>query len=125
LGRLAQWLERLLHTQEVTGSSPVPPTTNLALKCSQLFTKELLDGLEITAADISTMLKRLGKATGIHCNPHSFRRGFCVHNVKSGLSNRVIQALGGWETPSMVSHYAASRSFDDALQVYHSMSSSK
>jgi pentatricopeptide repeat protein len=91
----------------------------------QLFTKELLDGLEITAADISTMLKRLGKATGIHCNPHSFRRGFCVHNVKSGLSNRVIQALGGWETPSMVSHYAASRSFDDALQVYHSMSSSK
>jgi hypothetical protein len=24
-GRLAQWLERLLHTQEVTGSSPVPP----------------------------------------------------------------------------------------------------
>jgi hypothetical protein len=26
-GRLAQWLERLLHTQEVTGSSPVPPTT--------------------------------------------------------------------------------------------------
>ena len=25
-GRLAQWLERLLHTQEATGSSPVPPT---------------------------------------------------------------------------------------------------
>ena len=25
-GRLAQWLERLLHTQEVTGSNPVPPT---------------------------------------------------------------------------------------------------
>ena len=26
MGRLAQWLERLLHTQEVTGSSPVSPT---------------------------------------------------------------------------------------------------
>ena len=26
-GRLAQWLERLLHTQEVRGSSPRPPTT--------------------------------------------------------------------------------------------------
>src|SRR4030067_2045292 len=26
-GRLAQWLERMLHTHEVTGSSPVPPTT--------------------------------------------------------------------------------------------------
>ncbi len=29
VGRLAQWLERLLHTQEVTGSSPVPPTIKL------------------------------------------------------------------------------------------------
>ncbi|MFC1938612.1 tyrosine-type recombinase/integrase [Chloroflexota bacterium] len=80
------------------------------------FTKH--HGLGITAAGISTMLKRLGKATGIHCNPHSFRRGFCVHNVKSGLSNKVIQALGGWETPDMVSHYAASLSFDDALAIY-------
>ena len=26
-GRLAQWLERLLHTQEVGGSTPPPPTT--------------------------------------------------------------------------------------------------
>lgn len=65
-----------------------------------------------------TMLKRLGKATGIQCNPHSFRRGFCVHNVKSGLSNKVIQSLGGWESPDMVSHYAASLSFNDALELY-------
>ena len=77
------------------------------------------DSLGITADGISTMLKRLGKATGIHCNPHSFRRGFCVHNVKSGLSNKVIQSLGGWETPDMVSHYAASLTFDDALALYH------
>ena len=26
VGRLAQWLERLLHTQEVRGSTPRPPT---------------------------------------------------------------------------------------------------
>jgi integrase len=80
------------------------------------FTKH--DSLGITADGISTMLKRLGKATGIHCNPHSFRRGFCVHNVKSGLSNKVIQSLGGWESPDMVSHYAASLTFDDALKLY-------
>jgi len=77
------------------------------------------DSLGITADGISTMLKRLGKATGIHCNPHSFRRGFCVHNVKSGLSNKVIQSLGGWETPNMVSHYAQSLTFEDALALYH------
>ena len=78
----------------------------------------LHNSLEITADGISTMLKRLGKATEIHCNPHSFRRGFCVHNVKSGLSNKVIQSLGGWETPEMVSHYAASLTFDEALNLY-------
>jgi integrase/recombinase XerC len=76
------------------------------------------DSLGITADGISTMLKRLGKATGIHCNPHSFRRGFCIHQVKSGLSNRVIQSLGGWESPDMVSHYAQSLTFDEALSLY-------
>jgi site-specific recombinase XerC len=76
------------------------------------------ESLEITPHGIQTMLQRLGQATGIKCNAHSFRRGFCVHNVKSGLSNRVIQALGGWETPDMVSHYAASLTFDDALKLY-------
>ncbi len=80
------------------------------------FTKH--DSLEINPHGIQTMLLRLGQATGIHCNPHSFRRGFCVHNVKSGLSNKVIQSLGGWETPDMVSHYAASLTFDDALKLY-------
>ena len=76
------------------------------------------DSLEITPHGIQTMLQRLGQDTGIKCNAHSFRRGFCVHNLKSGLSNKVIQALGGWETPSMVSHYAASLTFEDALTLY-------
>jgi integrase/recombinase XerC len=83
------------------------------------------DSLEITADGISTMLKRLGKATGIKCNPHSFRRGFAVHQVKSGLSNKVIQALGGWESPDMVSHYAASLTFDDAVQLYKQVNGSE
>ncbi len=74
--------------------------------------------LQITSHGIQTMLQRLGTATGIKCNPHAFRRGFCVHQVKSGLSNKVIQALGGWESPDLVSHYAASLSFDDALSIY-------
>jgi integrase/recombinase XerC/integrase/recombinase XerD len=76
------------------------------------------DSLEMTAEGVRTMLRRLGQATGIKCNPHSFRRGFCVHNVKSGLSNKVIQTLGGWETPDMVSHYAASLTFEDACKIY-------
>jgi len=77
------------------------------------------DSFEVTARCIQTMLQRLTIETGIHCNPHSFRRGFCVHQVKSGLSTRVVQALGGWEQLTMVEHYSKSLSFDDALDVYH------
>jgi len=79
------------------------------------------ESLGVTPRGIQTMLQRLGHTTGIRCNAHSFRRGFCVHNVKSGLSNKVIQSLGGWETPDMVSHYAESLTFEDALQVYRDM----
>jgi len=80
------------------------------------------DSLETTPHGIQTMLQRLGKATGIKCNPHSFRRGFCVHQVKSGLSTRVVQALGGWELLSMVEHYSKTLTFDDASAVYRNRS---
>lgn len=79
------------------------------------------DSLEISPRGTQTMLKRLSKETRIRCNPHSFRRGFRVHQVKSGLSTRVVQALGGWEQLSMVEHYSKSLTFDDALQLYRSV----
>ena len=81
------------------------------------------DSVEITPDGIQTMLQRLGQVTGIKCNAHSFRRGFCIHQIKSGLSNKVIQALGGWETPNMVSHYAQSLTFDEALTLYRAANS--
>jgi integrase/recombinase XerC/integrase/recombinase XerD len=80
------------------------------------FTKH--DSLGMTPNGIQTMLQRSGKTTGIKCNPHAFRRGFAVHQVKSGLSTRVVQALGGRETIAMVGHYSKSLAFDDALQLY-------
>jgi site-specific recombinase XerD len=76
------------------------------------------DSFEISPHGIQTMLKRLSKEAGIKCNPHAFRRGFAVHQVKSGLSTRVVQALGGWETIAMVERYSKSLTFDDALQLY-------
>jgi len=76
------------------------------------------DSFGISPYGIQTMLKRLSKETGIKCNPHSFRRGFCVHQVKSGLSTRVVQALGGWDTIVMVEKYSRSLNFDEALNLY-------
>ncbi len=79
---------------------------------------------EITPRGIQVLLQRLGKEIGFRCNPHSFRRGFCVHQVKAGLSTRVVQTLGGWENIAMVERYSKSLSFEDALDVYRSLNGS-
>jgi integrase/recombinase XerC len=79
------------------------------------------DSFEISRAGIMTMLRRLSIETGIKCNPHSFRRGFAIHNLKSGLSTRIVQSLGGWDSIVMVERYSRSLSFDDALEVYRSV----
>lgn len=76
------------------------------------------DTFEIAKGGAQTMLKRLKAESGIACNAHSFRRGFCVHLVRSGLSTRVVQALGGWENITMVERYSKSLSFDEALNLY-------
>ena len=91
-----------------------------ALACNglvrQWFTEH--DSFELNKGGVQTMLKRLTAETGIHCNAHAFRRGFAVHQIKSGLSTRVVQSLGGWEQISMVERYSKSLTFDDALQLY-------
>jgi site-specific recombinase XerD len=76
------------------------------------------DSFGLDTSGIQMMLKRLGKEAGIHCNPHSFRRGFVVHQVKCGLSIRVVQALGGWGQISMVERYTKSLAFNDALKLW-------
>ena len=76
------------------------------------------DGFEINKGGAQTMLKRLKAETGIQCNAHSYRRGFCVHQVKLGLSTRVVQALGGWENITMVEKYSKAFDFDNALELY-------
>ena len=71
------------------------------------------------------MVKRLSKETGIRCNPHSFKRGMATHNLKSGLSTCIVQALGGWESIVMLERYSKSWSFDDALQLYRQVNGGK
>ena len=69
------------------------------------------------------MLKRPAQEAGIHCNAHSFRRGFCAHNVKIGLSTCVVHALGGWESLGMVLRYTRSVKFEGSLRHYHKVNS--
>jgi len=79
------------------------------------------ESFEISKGGAQTMLKRLKAESGIACNAHSFRRGFCVHQIKSGLSTRVVQSLGGWENITMVEQYSKSLTFDEALNLYRQL----
>ena len=83
------------------------------------------NNFEINKGGAQTMLKRLKAESDIQCNPHSFRRGFCVHQIKSGLSTRVVQSLGGWDTIAMVEHYSKSLSFDDVLEQFNKINRCK
>jgi site-specific recombinase XerD len=67
---------------------------------------------------IQKLFKRLKQATGISCNPHSFRRGFACNLHRKGLSTLDIMHLGGWSDLSMVLRYTRSITFDDCMEHY-------
>jgi len=72
----------------------------------------------IDRAGILMMLKRLHQATGITCNPHSFRRGFACQLRKAGVDTMTIKDLGRWESLEMVQRYTRSVSFQDSMKFY-------
>lgn len=67
---------------------------------------------------IQTMLRRLEKATGLPCNPHTFRRTFACLLRKAGVDTMTIKDLGRWESLEMVQRYTRSVSFQDSLKFY-------
>ena len=76
------------------------------------------DSFELSNEGISSFLDRLEQTTGIVCNAHCFRRGFAIYQLKNGLSTRIVQSLGGWESITMVERYSEQLSQDDALEQY-------
>ncbi len=67
---------------------------------------------------IASMLRRLETATGLSCNPHTFRRTFACLLRKAGLDILTIKDLGRWESLEMVQRYTRSVSFNDCLKFY-------
>jgi site-specific recombinase XerD len=72
----------------------------------------------INANGIATMLKRLGKQSGIKANPHSFRRAFAIELRKRGTDSLTVQYLGGWESLAMVERYSRAAKQEIALAEY-------
>ena len=72
----------------------------------------------INVRGIQIMLHRLQEATGLPCNPHTFRRTFACLLRKQGLDCLTIKDLGRWESVSMVERYTRSITFQDSLKFY-------
>jgi len=62
------------------------------------------DSFELGRTGIKTMIQRLSNDSSISFNCHSLRRSFACHCIKSGLSSRVTQLLGGWASLKLVEH---------------------
>lgn len=67
---------------------------------------------------ILSMLRRLRQATGLPCNPHTFRRTFACLLRKAGVDTMTIKELGRWESLEMVQRYTRSVTFNDSLKFY-------
>jgi integrase/recombinase XerC len=69
---------------------------------------------------IKEMLDQLGTETGLHCNPHTFRRTFACLLRKAGVDTMTIKELGRWESLEMVQRYTRSFTFQDSMKFYRS-----
>lgn len=67
---------------------------------------------------VVSMLRRLETATGLPCNPHTFRRTFACLLRKAGVDTMTIKDLGRWESLEMVQRYTRSFDFHDSLKFY-------
>jgi len=88
----------------------------LRLYLSHSVTGDRLLGLK--PRGISIMLERLGKAVGIRCNAHAFRRTFACESVRNGMNLFYVQSLLGHSTLAMTRIYAEQVNSEDAIKAY-------
>ena len=78
--------------------------------------RETLFGLK--PRGVSIMLSRLGKATGVRCNAHAFRRTFATESVRNGLNLFYVRSLLGHADLTMTRIYAEQVGSEDAVKAY-------
>jgi site-specific recombinase XerD len=64
------------------------------------------------------MLSSLSEATGLPCNPHTFRRIFACLLRQAGVDTMAIRGLGKRESLEMVQRYTRLVSFHDSLKLH-------
>ena len=121
-GAVSSVVERILHTDEVTGSRPVPPTTPDLTRISTigaagLATPEkcahsLASGVDAYILSLRVLSQRADLGWKVH--PHSLRH-FCGVSILKQTGNlEVVRQVLGHETLHMALHYSRLASPDVA-----------
>jgi site-specific recombinase XerD len=115
------WSERTIQIWgkgQKEGKAPFGQTTEALLRQWLAIYEPNGNIWGVDRSGIQMMLKRLNQATGITCNPHSFRRAFACLLRKAGVDTMTIKDLGRWESLEMVQRYTRSVTFHDSLKFY-------
>jgi integrase len=59
----------------------------------------------LTLWGVEQLMERLGRATGIHCNPHKLRHTWATRCADAGVPMFHLQQAGGWRSIEMVRRY--------------------
>ena len=64
----------------------------------------------LTAKAVQAMLRKLGRAAGVHAHPHKFRRTLLTDASARGMSLQELQAYAGHAKPETTMIYVTVRS---------------
>jgi integrase len=59
----------------------------------------------LTLWGVEQLMERIGRATGIHCNPHKLRHTWATRCADAGVPMFHLQQAGGWKSIEMVRRY--------------------
>jgi len=59
----------------------------------------------LTSRGLQLMVRRLGKAAGVHAHPHKFRHTFATRSLAAGVDVMALQRVLGHTTLAMVARY--------------------
>ena len=63
-------------------------------------------GTRFTHSGFIRIFQKLTRITGIHVTAHALRRTFVILALRAGMRLSHLKAMGGWEDPEMIEHYA-------------------
>lgn len=75
------------------------------MKPKHMLWRNLLRDEPLTYFGLAQLLRRIGKAAGVQCNAHKFRRTFAISSLRNGMNVYLLAKLMGHEDISILKPY--------------------